>query len=141
MRRFLIACREFCCVVLAVFCAGAVFTLTRLPAFAQGERYEISHGANSSAQTEETPYPLFYKLTNSTKGESVRYNGDRFSELKEYYKAEIVFEEEAAGVHNYYLFSSKLGDPVNLDGKLVNLHIAISAEQTAVGTPLIFGGY
>lgn len=141
MRRFLITCKEFFCVLLVCACAGFAFALTRLPAFARGEGYEVYAAASSSAEISRTDTPLYFKLTRPTAGESVRYQGNYYESLKEYYSAELVFEEEAAGVHNYYLFSPKLGAPVDLGGKLINLHIAVSGEQTAVGTPLIFGGY
>ena len=62
-------------------------------------------------------------------------------DLKEKYRAELLFTEESCGVVNYYMYSPLLGNCVFLNGYAVNLHVAVGAEQTAAGTPLVFGGY
>lgn len=141
MRKLFRSFVQIACVVGVFLCAFAAFALTRLPAFAQGKNYEVSFNANSSAQAVVTDNPFLVKLTRKTAGESVRFEGDRYEELKKQYRAKLVFSENVAGVENYYLYSPLLGKPVDLGGKLVNLHIAVSAEQTAAGTPLIFGGF
>lgn len=141
MRRFWLIGKELLTVVLSVACAVFAFALTRLPVFVHGTGYEVYFAQNSTARCERTASPLLVKLTHATAGESVRYAGDRYEEIKAYYKGELVFCESAAGVTNYYLYSPLLGDPVDLGGALVNLHVAVSNGQTAAGTPLIFGGY
>ena len=52
-----------------------------------------------------------------------------------------MFTETEGGVTNYYLYSEKLGEGIALGGYVVNLHIAVRGERTAVGTPMIFGGF
>lgn len=141
MRRIWIGCKQVISVLFVLLCACAAFALTRLPVFAQGENYELSYAASSSACMAVTDNPLLIKLTHKTAGESVRYVGDCYECVKERFCAELVFCERAAGVTNYYLYSPLLGEPVDLGGRLVNLHVAVSDTQTAVGTPLIFGGY
>ena len=141
MRRLLLTGKEMLIVLIALLCALFAYALTRLPVFVHGTGYEVYYEQNSSANYARTQHPLAVKLTHITAGESVRYAGDRYKEIQEQYNGELVFCEEAAGVKNYYLYSPLLGDPVDLGGKLINLHIAVSSRQTAVGTPLIFGGY
>lgn len=60
--------------------------------------------------------------------------------LKEY-GAELVFTEEACGVLSYYGYSAKLGEPIILTDRAVNLHVAVTESRIAVGTPIIFGGF
>ena len=141
MRGVFFKIKEIAFVVLALGVAAALFCVTRLPAFAQGENYELHYAPSSSAQAVVSDEPFITKLLHEVKGESVRYGGDCYEELKSRYHAELLFSEEVCGVKNYYLYSPVLGSCVELGGEAVNLHIAVSREQTAVGTPLIFGGY
>lgn len=140
MRATWSAVKQLICAAAVFICAAAAFCLTRLPVFAQGKAYELYDSANSSGQSEVTKFPLLHKLTHLTAGESARYAGDRKEELAARYRATLVFCENVAGVENCYYYSPLLGDPVDLGGRLVNLHIAVNAEQTVAGTPLIFGG-
>jgi hypothetical protein len=80
-------------------------------------------------------------------GESVcfaRPQGEALEIAKEIvlsYGGEIVCEEEACGVRCFYAFAPNLGGGVFVQGKRVNLHIAVSDAQCQVGTPLLFGGF
>lgn len=141
MRAAFSAVKQILCVAAVLACAAVAFCMTRLPVFDRGNAYELYYTANSSAQSEVASCPLTVKLAHKTAGESARYDGDRYEELFARYRATLVFCESAAGVENYYCYSPLLGDPVDLGGRLVNLHIAVSADQTVAGTPLIFGGY
>lgn len=140
MRRMLYRIKGIC-IVLAAFAAGAFcFLLTRAPAFGGGQGYEFSCGASSSAAIVRTDDPMLYKLFTPVSGESVRYDGDCYEAVKAAFGARLLFAEEACGIVNYYLYSTRLGTGVMLNGMCVNLHVAVGQTQTAVGTPLIFGG-
>ena len=141
MRKTLQATKAIITLLLAILCALFALVLCYSPVFDMGEVYEVSYGLSSSAQTKRTENPLFEKLTGAVAGESVRYSGDCYLGLKEKFGATLLFTEEACGVTNYYLYSPYLGRCVELGGERVNLHIAVSSEQTAAGTPLIFGGF
>ena len=141
MRKILQAAKAIITLVLVCLCAFFALCLCYSPVFVMGESYEVSYGLSSSAQTKRTDSPLFEKLTGAVAGESVRYTGDCYFDLKEKFGATLLFTEEACGVVNYYLYSPYLGACVELGGERVNLHIAVSSEQTAAGTPLIFGGF
>lgn len=132
-----------CLLVLAVFACGAgLYLLLRAPVFEKGKDYTFYTEANSSAKMVISQNPAANKLLlGAVAGESVRYRGDRYEELKERFRAELLFTEEVCGVKNYYLRSPFLGEGIDLYGKRFNLHIAVSAEETAAGTPLIFGGF
>ena len=62
-------------------------------------------------------------------------------EILKSYQAEIVCVEEACGVVSYYAHAPCLYTSVALEGKQVNLHIAIGEGRAAVGSPMIFGGF
>ena len=142
MRRILQAGKAVVVALLVILCAVFALYLSRAPVFEQGEGYELSYGQSSSAKTERTETPFLDKLIHGTvAGESVRYRGDRYEKLKAQFSAELLFTEESNGVVNYYLYSPRIAGGVQLYGKTVNLHIAVGSEQTAAGTPLIFGGF
>ena len=129
-------------VVLACLaCAVFLLLVLHAPVFQGGSGYEVYYGESSSCLMKRTDAPLFTKLAGGVRGESARYAGDRYEEIKARFHAELLFEEETDGTVNKYLYSPDLGGGVMLEGYLVNLHIALRAEETAVGTPLIFGGY
>ncbi len=125
-----------CCIA----CAGFFLLLSFSPVFRGGYGYELYTGS-SSGLVVRTETPFIDKLKFHAKGESVRYDGDRAEELIEEFRGKLQFTEESCGVKNYYLYSPLLGEGVRVGGAYVNLHIAVNAEQTAVGTPLIFGGF
>lgn len=142
MRRILHGMFGTLFVLAAVACGLFLFVLLRAPAFEQGESYTFYLGANSSALAVSSDFPACDKLfLGEVKGESVQYSGNRLNELTAKYCAKLLFTEESCGVMNYYFYSTVLGGSVLLNGQPVNLHIAVSAEKTVAGTPLIFGGF
>lgn len=128
-----------------ILCAAYVFAFAlfvHCPVFGSGSGYELYVSDSSSSPIVRTEDPLREKLSlNRIAGESVRYDGNRYEALKEQFSAVLLFTEEACGVTNYYLYSPLLGTPLDLKGHPVNLHIAVTEESTAAGTPLIFGGF
>ncbi|MDE7297007.1 MAG: hypothetical protein K2N84_07065 [Clostridia bacterium] len=128
-------------VLLAGACGVFALLLHHSPVFEKGERYELYYGSSSSRMTVGANPIKDKLLSGKVTGESVRLSGDRREELQTRYQAELLFVEEACGVVNYYYYSPVLGGGVRLGEYAVNLHIAVSAEQTAAGTPLIFGGF
>lgn len=141
MRKFLLAGKTFFAVLLSAACALFLVFALRAPVFGGGEGYEVYYGASSSAPFARTDRPLYAKLTGAVRGESARFRGDLYEELKARFRAELLFSRKTGEVTDYYLYSEELGGGVMLEGRLVNLHIATDGETTAAGTPLIFGGY
>lgn len=62
-------------------------------------------------------------------------------EIAALYDAEVLFFERASGTLSAYCYSQKFIGGVELNGKLVNLHISLCGKRCAVGTPLIFDGF
>ena len=140
MRKLLFTIKAFFAAILVAACLIFVYVLLHAPVFEQGERYEFYTGT-SSDEIVLARSPLEKLKLHGVKGESVRYEGDRAKELIERFHAEILMIEEAAGVMNYYCYSSALDSCIELNGKRVNLHVAVSGDRTAAGTPVIFGGF
>ena len=57
------------------------------------------------------------------------------------YNCEIVFTENINGIENYYFYSSKLLKKQVLNGKKVNVHLAVSDGKIILGYPIIYGSY
>lgn len=141
MRNLFLGLKAIFIVLLTVACGAAAAVLFRAPVFQGGKNYELYLSPSSSSLTVLTENPALDKLFFPVRGESVRYDGNEKDALIARFHAKILFTEEAADVMNYYCSSPFLGSGVGLNGHAVNLHIAVSATQTAVGTPLIFGGF
>lgn len=142
MRKIFKTVGTFFVILCAALCAVALYAAFRSPVFGRGTAYTFYTGANSSSLAVQTQTPALTKfLIGETAGESVRYKGDLFEELKEKFRAELLFSETVCGITNYYLYSAALGEGVLINGVCVNLHIAVNGTYTAAGTPLIFGGF
>ena len=140
MRRIFSLIKAVTIILLASLSVGFALTLSALPVFAGGEGYELYLGDNSSAPVLMTDDPALDKLTHTVVGESARFEGDRYEELKERFRAKLLFSECMDGATHYYLYSPLLGSGVEIKGHSVNLHIAVRESRTVAGTPLIFGG-
>lgn len=140
--RFLLA--VLLCAITAV-CTLA-FSLIKLSK-TDGER-EFFVGSASSQGLRRTELE-FFELGKVT-GESVYFQIDGemlphvlATDVAKKYRAEIVRVEYACGVYSFYAYSPLWVNGVCIDGRFVNLHIAIdlSRQCCTVGTPIIFGGY
>lgn len=140
MRKFFRGIQAMGVVALALLLAAGAALLLHAPLFPEGKNYELYLSPSSSSLVLLTDDPVRDKLFCPVMGESVRYDGDKKDELIARFRAEILFTEEAAGVTNYYCYSPLIGGGISLNGYTVNLHIATSREQTAAGSPIIFGG-
>lgn len=135
----------FACVV-----AGALaFGLFLFNAFPLNELdgahtyYLYSPSSQAQMQTALCPFDALF-LT----GESVSFSKPQgktdeeiIQTLVKQFNAEIVAKEEICGEVSYYAFSPNLQGGAFVQGVRVNLHIALSKEQCAVGTPVVFGGF
>ncbi len=140
--RFLRGIKGLCLSVGVLFILLLVYGVYSAPLFEGGEGYEFFLGTSSSAACISSSSPAAEKFfLPAVRGESARFEGDRYEELKARFHAKLLFTEEAAGTVSYYLYSPDLGRCVGLEGHSVNLQIAVRKGQTAVGSPVIFGGF
>ena len=127
------------------FCVKAA-NVSRL-SFLQGERtyYLDSASSQSLIKTQLTAWDLF-----RVHGESVcftieeREEKDGFARsLVESLGGAILFIEEMDNTISFYAYIPTWGNGISINGRKVNLHIAVSKENSGckVGTPIIFGGF
>lgn len=109
-----------------------------------GERvFYLDSASSQGLRKEELSLRDFSRIT----GESVRFaRGEETAEslalrIAQQYNAEVLFTEEAGGVISYYCYTSEWEEGILVNGRLVNLHVAVSEIQCAVGTPIIFDGF
>lgn len=75
-------------------------------------------------------------------GVSVRLNADyNYKRIIEKLNAKAVHKFFDGELLNLYYYTEKLPKKEIINGKAVNLHFAINADQITVGTPIIYGGY
>lgn len=147
--------KNFICVALAVlfclfFAVGVKATAATRLADIEGKRTYFLDSASSQGLRKER---LTISDLTRVKGECVfteisaykggRYlsNGEIAMEISARYGAEILIEEETDGVVSYYAYTPRWQDAVYINGKKINLHIAVNKENLAVGTPIIFDGF
>lgn len=84
-----------------------------------------------------------YRSVPNAVGYSKRFKGDYDDLVAEARKhnARIIASEEAGGAYIYYGISDALGKTVNVNGKAINIQLAIRGNVITVGTPLIMGSY
>lgn len=140
MRKFatrLFGTAKLICAFLLLFSLGLFLAS---PAF-EGEGYTFYQKANSSSLQISSNRPFFDKLFLHAEGESASFEGNLYETLKEKYRAKLLFCEELDEATCYYLYSPCFSRGVELNGKFVNLEIAVGKARTVAGTPLIFGGF
>ncbi len=77
-------------------------------------------------------------------GESVRikdYTNSQLKNLKTNFEKKKVFEETIDNMQIIYCYDRALTNFVFVDGKKVNIQIAISTNEINIGYPLILNGY
>ena len=105
--------------------------------------YEISIKNYSSAENLLTVSQAEFLAVYKVCGESVTLSIDDISEseLIEKLHAIKVFENEINGEKHTYYFSYKIKYGVTLNGRTVNLHIALNGDKIKIGTPIIYGSF
>ena len=136
----------FLLAALCLLLAAVPQIMNKSPLFKRGTSYTLYAGSVSSnaqmimcGEGKEFLTKLFAK---EITGESAAY-ADRDAAFAEAERlgARFLIEESASGVTNYYGYSPRLAGGVTLYGERINVHVAVSERGSAIGTPLIFGGY
>ena len=99
-----------------------------------------------TSQSTQTQTLTLFTL-DKVRGESVRFSikeqgaSELIQELIKQYNAVVLFSETLDSVQSYYAYTPKWKNAITVNGVKVNLHIACSAEECVVGSPIIFGGF
>ncbi len=155
IRQFIKAAAALLAALGAAFCVYLMHAVS----FSGGESAYYLYSASSQAEIKEA---LSLAELAHLKGESAVYvfgsadgesaasaayrgesclAAEAAKELMASYRARVRFTEEVGGTVSYYCYSPLLKGGVILDGKKINLHVAVRADSLAVGSPIIFGGY
>lgn len=132
------------CIVLAIAVVVAVNLLCSLPLFyglSDGYTVYLNDGSSMASRVKlNSPiYPFMAKV----KGESCKLKKDGFS-IDEFFKernAAILFIEDLDGITCYYGYSEDVKFNALVDGKKVNLQVAVAENSVTVGSPIIFGSF
>ncbi|MBQ7924643.1 MAG: YwmB family TATA-box binding protein [Clostridia bacterium] len=131
---------------LAAILAVAVFALVRVGSVSKfatyaGIRTYYLDSASSQGLQKQTLSGLEFLRV---KGESV-YVADAdetfAQEILREYGATVLWTETVSDVTSYYCYTPIWQDGVCINGKTVNLHIAVGETYCVIGSPIIFGGY
>lgn len=88
-------------------------------------------------------YKEIKKSLTNIKGITAQFRGnyDDFNKTIKKCGMEILDSEEINGILIMRGYSDKCGKPVYVNGKAINMQIAINKDLITVGTPLIMGSY
>lgn len=128
--------------VAMVFCSIGV--INSKPVFlGKAERFELYVGSNSSTAEIVCVDASDYSFIKDVKGESFKTSDKNFNveSFFDEYKADLVFVEEVNGVRSYYGYSTKIRYGKIINGKRINVHVAIAQNEITVGTPIIYGSF
>ena len=142
--------KSFCLLALsALLSVGFLFgvklsSLCRLSALAGARTFYLDATSSFALRSNQITLENF----NRVRGESVRFERLEEKSAEEIaretlalYGAKLLFCEKACGVTSFYAFSPQLFQGVLVNGRTVNLHIAVSETAVAVGSPMIFDGF
>ena len=142
--------KNFCALSLsALLAVGLLFgvkmgSVCRLSALAGARTFYLDASSSQALRVNEITLENWSRI----RGESVRFARAKEKSAEEIaretlalYNAELLYVEEACGVQSFYAFSPQLFQGVCVNGKTVNLHIAVSNGAVAVGSPIIFDGF
>lgn len=133
--------KKFYAVIFAAAFTIALTIFNNPPAFENYAEERTVYVSDSSSSIFEK-YPQF-SFVNRQKGESCKIPVDNF-DLQAFiteFCAEKVMTEKSADTVSYYFVSPKLKNCVTVNGKKINVHIAINDEYAVIGSPIIYGGY
>ena len=134
-------------ILVAVFTLFAVWWINSVPIFyGYSDKFEI-YKTDSASITEIVQVDsIQYRFESNVCGESCLISktlcdsfdvNDFFSK----FNAEISIIEQTEECVSYYGYSKDIKYVKIMDGKPINLHVAVGNEQIKVGSPIIFGSF
>ena len=79
----------------------------------------------------------------SINGQSLSFEGDSelYNQLIAYLFHNVVLTENVSNVKCCYGYNNKLNNFITIDGKTINIQIALNNNKITIGTPVILGSY
>ena len=135
--------KKFSVLIASIILMLGLFISNRVPVFDGLGQYEVYLGSYSMTDKIEKVDKNGFKFMLGVKGESLTIDIDEFnlSDFLSKMNAKIIFTEELFDVVCYYGYSPKIKYLESMNGKLINIHIAISQQHVKVGCPIIYGSF
>ncbi|MBO5713699.1 MAG: hypothetical protein J6R88_05855 [Clostridia bacterium] len=117
-----------------------IFGFNATPLFANECVVSVSSSSGTFYKTTHYGFDDAFLGNGVCKFYDANYNYNKF--VIEYYNAEVVDVSEVDGyATNYYYYSDMLPNAEIINGKKVNVHIAVTNERVVIGYPLIYYYY
>ncbi len=97
----------------------------------------VKEGKSSGAFIEKTVYP-FEEKDGVFKIFSPSFDYLAFAKD---YGCKLAFIERSSEITSYYFYTKRLPRFEVIKGEKINVHVAVSKDQTVIGSPIIYGGY
>lgn len=133
--------RLFLIIILSLLC---VYAINKRPLFTEyANEFCLYVGSNSSNCSFREANEIEYLFSLNVFGEGCRVEKNEFnlSEFLQDFSAEIVKQENIQDVTCVYAYSKKVKYLQIIDGKKVNLHVAITNDGIYLGSPIIYGSF
>jgi len=133
--------RLFFIMILSLIC---VYAVNRKPTFMDYSKdFTLYIQSNSSNCVFRKVTSFEYLFRVNVFGESCSIEKERFSleDFLQDFSAQIVLVEEINGLTSYYAYSKDIRYLQVVNGKKVNLHVAVGEDSVVLGTPIIYGSF
>lgn len=150
MRIFIWKCKTFLRAIIALALSATVLLFLyafRFTAFFKEEgtrRYYLYANSSQAVLKSKLSFEEIFVI----QGESLALSEpvktqEEAQKLLDRYEASVALKEEIDGILSYYAYTQKRAGYVIIDGKKVNLHLAVEVDtgRAVIGYPIIFGGY
>lgn len=121
-----------------------MFFANNMPVFFKyADKYEVYLTDYSCSNATKNVFLLEYLFTFNVKGESCVIDKNEFEKEKflSDFSATEMFSESTGEIVCFYAYSPKIKYTEKINGKTVNLHVAIGKDQVKVGSPIIYGSF
>ena len=126
-----------CAIALAVGLCVRFVRVSPLASLAGAHTYYLDSASSQSLVKTRLSFSDIFRV----RGESVVTAERDLESIANRFQATLVAVEETDGAVSYYYVVEAWQYGISLNGKRVNLHIAVGNDRVVVGTPVIFGGF
>lgn len=134
----------FLSVLICAFFCLLFYTLSvcKLSALSGKRTFYLYSKSSQAIITQKFPLLELHQIKGESVAFAVQENPQTLLEnILKRYDAKVELIEQSGECVSYYCYTKKWSNTLILNGKSVNLHIAIDSRNAVVGTPIIFGGF
>ncbi len=133
--------RLFFIMILSIIC---VYAINRKPTFiGYSNEFTLYVQSNSSNCVFRRVNSFGYLFNVNVFGESCKVEKSAFilDDFLDKFSAQIVLVEEVDGLTSYYAYSKDIRYLQVINGKKVNLHVAVGENTVTLATPVVYGSF